>query len=122
MIHMMTIFSIVKRYFSNLAIALARIPKAALGLWWYNKDDGYFRNLAIVALDLLGNTLTGGDPDETISSRSGKAQAHEQAEDPKRWGWGCRMCSFLAVFQEDHCEKAVQRNKGGRAVVPDEHA
>lgn len=107
-------------YFKNLAIALARIPKAILGLWWYNKDDSYLRNLAIVALDLVGNTLTGGDPDETISSRSGKAQAYEQGLGTPRWGWGCRMCSFLAVFQQDHCAKAVQRNKGNRAVVPDE--
>lgn len=109
-------------YPKNVAIALARIPKAVLGLWWYNREDSYLRNLAIVALDLLGNTLTGGDPDETISSRSGKAQAYEQSQEPKRWGWGCRLCAFLAVFQEDHCEKAVQRSKGNRAVVPDEKA
>ena len=90
-----------------------------LGLWWYNKDDSYLRNLAIVALDLVGNTLTGGDPDETISSRSGKAQGYERSQG--RWGAGCRLCSFLAVFQEDHCDKAVQRNKGNRAVIPDEN-
>ncbi len=107
-------------YLKNLGIALARIPKAFLGLYWYNPKDPYLQNLAIAVLDLVGNTLTGGDPDETISSRSAKAQVYEQGVAPPRWGWGCRMCSFLAVFQENHCAKALQRNKGSRAVVPDE--
>jgi len=31
----------------------------------------YFKNL-LIALDQGGNTLIGGDPDETISSRFGK--------------------------------------------------
>ena len=107
-------------YVKNLGIALSRIPKALLGLYWYNPNDGYFQNLAIVALDLVGNTILGGDPDETISSRSSKAMAYEQGLPTPRWGWGCRMCSFLAVFAENHCAKALQRNKGTRAVVPDE--
>jgi len=104
-------------YVKNLGIALARMVKAPLGLYKYSEKDGYVKNV-LVTLDCLGNTLTGGDPDETISSRSGKAQAYEQSRG--RWGWGCRLCSFLAVFQEGHCEKAVNRNKGHRAVVPDD--
>jgi hypothetical protein len=107
-------------YVKNLGIALWHIPLALIGKYQYNPKDPYFQNLAIVALDLLGNTLLGGDPNETISSRSAKAQAHEQQENPPSYGWGCRMCSFLAVFQENHCEKALQRNVGSRAVVPDE--
>lgn len=90
---------------------------APLGLYKYSKDDGYLKNVLVV-LDCLGNTLGCGDPNETISSRSSKAESYE--ESLGRWGWGCRMCSFLAVFQQDHCAKALERNKGSRAVIPDE--
>lgn len=103
-------------YISNLAIALARIPKAILGFYKYHPDDGYVKNV-LVAFDLLGNTLAFGDPDETISSRSGKAEAYEQSRG--RYGAGCRFCSFLAIFQQDHCAKALNRNKGSRAILPD---
>lgn len=107
-------------YFKNLGIALWRIPRAVVGKYQYNPSDPYLQNLAITALDLLGNTLLGGDPDETISSRSAKAMAYEQGGAFPIWGPGCRLCSFLAVFQKDHCQKALQRNKGNRAVIPDE--
>lgn len=109
----------IRLYFSNLFIALGRMVKAPLALYKYSPEDGWFKNV-MVTLDCLGNTLTGGDPDETISSRSAKAQAYEQGTSPPSYGWGCRMCSFLAVFQQDHCAKALKRNKGSRAVVPDE--
>lgn len=106
-------------YLKNVGIAVARVPKALIGIYKYHPDDGYVKNVLVV-LDLLGNTLAGGDPDETISSRSGKAQGHEREASPPRWGWGCRLCSFLAVFQEDHCQLALDRNKGREAVIPDE--
>lgn len=104
-------------YFKNVAIATARVPKAVFGFYRYSPDDGYFKNV-MVTLDCFGNTLAFGDPDETISSRSSKAQGYERSQG--RYGWGCRMCSFLAIFQKEHCEKALERNKGSRAVIPDE--
>lgn len=103
-------------FLKNFAIALARMPKAVLGLYKYHPDDGYVKNV-LVTLDCLGNTLLAGDPDETISSRSGKSEAYELAHGT--WGVGCRLCSFLAVFQKDHCQKAVERWRGRRAVIPD---
>lgn len=104
-------------YIKNVGIAVARVPKAVVGVYKYHPDDGDVKNVLVV-LDCLGNTLAGGDPDETISSRSGKAEGYEQGLG--RWGWGCRMCSFLAVFQKDHCAKALNRLKGRRAVIADE--
>jgi hypothetical protein len=109
----------IKLYLSNLAIAIARMAKAPLGMYKYSAEDGWFKNV-MVTLDCLGNTLALGDPDETISSRSAKAQAYEQSTAPPSYGWGCRMCSFLAIFQENHCAKALERNKGSRAVNPDQ--
>lgn len=108
----------VLQYFKNIGIALWHIPLAVVGRYKYHKDDGYLKNLVVTVLDLTGNTLLGGDPNETISSRSGKAEAYEETEG--RWGVGCRLCSFLAVFQQNHCQKAVDRNRGRNAVIPDE--
>lgn len=108
------------QYFVNLGIALIHIPMAVVFKYRYNQKDGYLQNLAVVALDLLGNTILGGDPNETISSRSGKAQAYEQSLNPPRYGLGCRLCAFLAVFQQDHCQKALNRHTGDQAVIPDE--
>jgi len=54
----------------------------------------------LISLDQLGNSLLGGAPDETISSRSARAN-----RDGKRWGR--RMCRFLGWFEKDHCEKAI---------------
>lgn len=106
-------------YVRNVSIATARLPKSILGLYKYHEGDGYVINV-LVTLDCLGNALSGGDPDETISSRSGKAAEYEQSITPASWGFGCRMCSFLAIFQQDHCKKAIARWKGRRAVIPDE--
>jgi len=105
-------------YVKNVAIATARIPKSMFGMYTYHPGDGYFLNVAVV-FDCFCNTLAGGDPNETISSRCAKAQVYEQSQKPPVWGGGCRMCSFLAFFQENHCAKALERNTGARAVIPD---
>lgn len=68
----------------------------------------YIWNL-LVAIDQLGNALTGGDPDETISSRSAKGQiAH-------KW-WGTAMCRFLDVFDKGHCPKAIEPDEGKNSL------
>lgn len=106
-------------YVSNLGVALWRMAKAPLGLYKYQPEDGYLKNVLVV-FDCLVNTLALGDPNETISSRSGKAMVYEQTlQVPPTWGWGCRMCSFLAIFQENHCAKAIERNTGSHAVESD---
>lgn len=77
-----------------------------------NKIGRYFLNLAIL-LDEAVNTLAGGDPGETISSRAYKAQ---QAN--KRWG--CVLCKALAwITRGNHCQKAYEAYTGSRAVIPD---
>lgn len=56
------------------------------------------RNL--IALDMLGNTLTGGHDDETISSRSARAA--------ERGNWlGKLISSGLNLIQKDHGAKAI---------------
>jgi hypothetical protein len=50
--------------------------------------------------DHLGNAATGGNPNETISSRAYKAM-----QDGRRWG--CILCRLLDYLQKDHCKKSA---------------
>lgn len=66
----------------------------------------YLRNLAI-ALDQGLNTLLGGDPDETISSRVGRA-----AQAGKRWGRTAeRIIDRLFIWLGEgpgHCQRSIE--------------
>jgi hypothetical protein len=57
-------------------------------------------------LDQLANTILGGYPDETISSRMGKHLAKRD----------CPFCTFfckiLNLFEKDHCIKSVEEDEG----------
>ncbi len=60
--------------------------------------EGYMHRV-LVALDQFGNVVLGGDPDETISSRSARAA--------ERGNWlGKFMCWWLDKLQHNHGEKA----------------
>lgn len=71
----------------------------------------YFWNI-LIAVDQFGNALFAGDPDETISSRAGKAM-----REGKRWG--CILCRALNWFERDHCAKSIEPDEGDRAVTTD---
>ena len=60
-----------------------------------------------IGLDQLGNVLIGGDPDETISSRSGKIQ-HKS----KLAYWLCRA---LHVLDPNHCRDSIEHDEGKNA-------
>jgi hypothetical protein len=60
--------------------------------------EDFVRRVA-VATDVLINVFTGGDPDETISSRAARASQ-------KGSRWGIEMSKFLDLFQKDHGAKA----------------
>lgn len=60
----------------------------------------------LISIDQFFNTLTGGDPDETMSSRMGKHLAKHDCP-------FCNlMCKFLNLFQKDHCVKAIEKDEG----------
>ena len=64
----------------------------------------YFWNI-LISIDQLANTLLGGDPDETISSRVGK-----RSDDNKFWG---SVDSFInAIFGRKHTEEAIEPDEG----------
>ncbi len=54
-------------------------------------------------MDQLGNTLLGGDPDETISSRCAKRQ------DVWYWRW---LGAFLEFVDPGHLEWALEEDEG----------
>lgn len=61
-----------------------------------------------VAHDQLFNAATGGDEDETISSRAAKAARKGQR-------WGCVLCKLLSKFDPEHCEKNIEPDRGQQA-------
>ena len=61
----------------------------------------YLRNL-LVAIDQLLNTILGGDPDETISSRLGK----------RDWWLGRFICWVFDFFDKNKCEKVREQDEG----------
>lgn len=63
----------------------------------------------LVALDQLVNTVFGGDPDETISSRSGKLQ--------DRVWWARGLCWLLNKLDFDHCKRSVEPDEGKNRLV-----
>ena len=80
-----------------------------------NKFLKYCLNLAI-SIDQLGNTFTGGDPDETISSRLGKIQRIYHGTIP----WYRPFSKFLVwgldKVDKNHCEDAIEPDEGKDAV------
>jgi hypothetical protein len=62
----------------------------------------------LIALDQFANTILGGSPDETISSRLGKRV------DTSRFA--CVICKVLDLFQKDHCKKSIELDEGSQYV------
>jgi len=65
----------------------------------------YFLNL-LISVDQLINTIFGGYPDETISSRIGK---HVFKND----SWLCDILSkLLNLVDKNHCVDAIEKDEG----------
>lgn len=62
----------------------------------------YFFNI-LISLDQLGNTLLGGDPDETISSRCAKNQ--------DKWYWHY-LGKVLEFVDPGHLEWSIEYDEG----------
>lgn len=68
-----------------------------------------------LATSQLLNALLGGDEDETLSSRAGKARARGRR-------WGCVLCRVLDALDKDHCIKAIERDEGAPAPAASDPA
>jgi len=65
----------------------------------------YIRNI-LISLDQLANTILGGDPDETISSRVGKNYHGSKIEE---------LINYF--FGPNHCENAEEKDEGNDAII-----
>lgn len=74
------------------------------------KASLYFWNV-LVAIDQLFNTILGGDPDETLSSRMGKHVREGR----------CKLCKVICLLlnkiDPNHCEKSIEPEEGSRQVT-----
>lgn len=70
----------------------------------------------LIAADQFGNTILGGDPDETISD-----SLYRHKLEGKRFA--CVLCRFLDLFEQDHCRKSwlrgLQRMRDALAASED---
>ncbi len=62
----------------------------------------------LIALDQFANTVMGGCPDETISSRAAKAVRSGSR-------WGCVLCRILDRLDPGHCESSIEADEGDPA-------
>jgi len=71
----------------------------------------YFWNI-LISLDQLLNTILGGWPDESLSSRMGKKIEKGEC-------MGCYyLCKFLSLLDwttDKHCLDNIERDEGGRS-------
>jgi len=63
----------------------------------------YFWNI-LISIDQLFNTIFGGDPDETVSSRAGKRQGKSR--------WANILCWMLNKVDTNHCRKSIEKDEG----------
>lgn len=65
----------------------------------------YLINL-LISIDQLINTILGGYPDETMSSRMGKNIKKNDCLFSKI------ICRILDIFDKGHCEDAIEKDEG----------
>ena len=68
-----------------------------------------------IALDQTWNARTGGDPDETVSSRLGKLQRAGKL--PKWRIFSRALVALLDGVDQSHCRKAIEKDEGKNAII-----
>ena len=85
-------------WFGGLIAAIVALLWFA-GVIIFNPQSPRARHLYL-AFDQLGNAATGGDEDETISSRAGRARREGRR-------WAIILCRILGYLDPGHCEKSI---------------
>lgn len=73
----------------------------------------YLKNI-LVALTQLLNTVLGGYPDESTSSR-----AHRQRRVKLRWDVTRRLINMVFFWEQDHCRDAYLSEAAYRQMPPE---
>lgn len=74
--------------------------------------------LILIAADQLLNALTGGWPDETLSSRIYR-RAVLAAQPRRRWKIARALANTLFFAQRDHCQSAYERERTRSHLPPE---
>jgi len=93
---------------SGLLVALMVM---LLGMLFKEKKVEQYGFKMLVSFDQTGNTILGGDEDETVSSRAGKRQ-HEQA-------WAKGLCNILDKVDPGHCDRYIEKDEGNNSILED---
>jgi len=81
-----------------------------------NKLKKYCWNL-LISFDQFVNTICGGDPDETISSRMGK-WAREGKNDSGVKKPLFKIANFIVeIFEKDHFVKSIENDEGNNETI-----
>lgn len=75
----------------------------------------YIKNI-LIAADQFVNAVTGGDPDETISSRTGKIYTAWNGRD-RKWTVAYWIHLVLNKLQKNHCERAIEEDEGKNKIL-----
>lgn len=75
----------------------------------------YLANLAL-ALDQLANAITGGDPDESVSSRVGKCRRGDHG---RTWQIVAAPAAWIIdkIFGAGHCLASIEADEGARDLL-----
>ena len=63
----------------------------------------------------MGNAITGGEPNETISSRMGRCLQDPNCKGTGKW-ISTSLCGLLNLVNKDHCGKAIKRAEDKKAA------
>lgn len=74
----------------------------------------YIKNV-LISIDQFFNALTGGDPDETISSRVGKLVRSWNT--PRKWTIAHWLNVILDKIEKDHCKKSIEEDEGKDSIL-----
>lgn len=81
--------------------------------------DRYLLNI-LISIDQFGNTLLGGDPDETISSRLGKLKSRNGGRIPWTRPLSKLIDWILDKIDPNHSTKAIEKDEGSNALIDKE--
>jgi len=71
----------------------------------------------LISIDQLGNTILGGDPDETISSRLGKLKVKHGGKIPWRRPASKIIDWGLDKIDSNHSIDAIEEDEGKNAIL-----
>lgn len=74
----------------------------------YTSNDQPYWLRILISIDQFLNTLLGGNEDETLSSRGGRAVLRTEDGYPNPGDWKlCLLCKLLDLIKKNHCVNSI---------------